>query len=576
MWPFSSARQEWMAIISGKKSRQANLVNETAKLLGEPAQTGMFDAYLNASASEIVQHIQNEDEGWTATNVLQAYIQRAIATHKKTNCLTEIMFAQALAEAEELDREFMATKKIRGPLHGVPMSVKDLFNIKGFDSTIGYTSFANIPADDDAYLVKLIRQAGGIVFAKTNVPQTMLSFECSNPLWGRTLNPWSAAHTSGGSSGGEAVLVASDAVALGWGSDIGGSLRIPAHFSGAYSLKPGSDRICRQGCTAAAPGSTGIAVVAGPIGRSVSDIELACKVVFGNSPSGPYALPPVPYRDVTLPSKLRVGYYISDDFVQTSPPCQRAVLETIAALRKQGHECIEFMPPRLWELVVLFSEISSAEGYKTMMSHLKHDPLEPSLFLLRYSPMLPAFIRRFASWVVEKLTGDKIYPRLIRAARVKPIGELWKSFYRATTYHAEFQKEVWDANKFDVIIAPVSASPALPHGATKQLAPLAGATIFYNLLDIPVGIVPVLRVDPAKDQLTDKWRATCVNHGSKILQGKLYDGPNAPYNPEKMKGLPIGVQIVGKKWEEEKVVAVMDVVDKALGPRGFGPGQGAR
>ncbi|KDQ10331.1 hypothetical protein BOTBODRAFT_36235 [Botryobasidium botryosum FD-172 SS1] len=570
MWPLTSVPKEWTAVVEGKRTYQASLVHAATEA------TPNDSAYLSASATDIVRHIQNGDEGWTATNVLRAYMQRAIATHEKNNCFTEILFTEALAAAEELDAEFQATKKIRGPLHGVPMTVKDIFDIKGFDSTIGFTSFANKSADDDAYVVKLIRQSGGIIFAKTNLPQAVFSMECANPLWGRTLNPWSAAHTSGGSSGGEAALLASDASAMGWGNDIGGSLRIPAHFSGTYTLKPGTYRITAQGRTMPVPGMPGIVDTIGPMGRSVGDIELACRVVFGKSPPGPFATAPLPYRDVTLPEKLRVGYYISDDFVQTSPACQRAVLETVAALRKQGHECIEFMPPRLWKSLALFFEITSADGYGTLLSHLEHDLLDPSLTLMQYLPRLPEFLRVSIAWAIGAFTGDKIFADLVRATKARPVSELWKSLHGAAKYHAEFQKEVWDANDFDVVLAPGLACPAIPHTWSKDLATLTAATILYNVLDIPVGTIPVSRVDPTKDQLTDEWRATCIGHGSSFLQGKLYDGPDAPYNPDKMKGLPIGVQIVGKAWEEEKVVAVMDLVDKALGPRGFGPGHGAR
>ncbi|KDQ16935.1 hypothetical protein BOTBODRAFT_64460 [Botryobasidium botryosum FD-172 SS1] len=577
MWPLTSVPKEWTTVVEGKRTCQASLVHAATKqfLLLDEA-TPSDNGYLSASATDIVQHIQNEDEGWTATNVLRAYTRRAITAHEKNNCLTEILFTQAFVEAEELDREFQATKKVRGPLHGVPMTVKDIFDVKGFDSTIGFTSFANKPADDDAYLIKLIRQSGGIIFAKTSLPQAVFSIECANPLWGRTLNPWSTAHTSGGSSGGEAVLLASDASAMGWGNDMGGSLRIPAHFSGAYTLKPGTYRITGQGRTMPVPGMPGIVDSIGPMGRSVGDIELACKVAFGKSPPGPFAIAPLPYRDVTLPAKLRVGYYISDDFVQTSPACQRAVLETVAALREQGHECIKFMPPRLWKTLALFFEATSADGYETLLSYLGHDPLDPSLTIMKYLPKLPELPRISIAWAVGAFMGDMIFPDFIKVTKKRPVGELWKSLHGLTKYHSEFQKEVWDANEFDVILAPGLASPAIPHASSKDIAPLAGATIVYNVLDIPVGTIPVSRVDPTKDQLTDEWRATCVNHGSSLLQSKLYDGPDAPYNPDKMKGLPVGVQIVGKAWEEEKVVAVMHLVDKALGPRGFGPGHGAR
>jgi hypothetical protein len=106
---------------------------------------------------------------------------------------------------------------------------------------------------------------------------------------------------------------------------------------------------------------------------------------------------------------------------------------------------------------------------------------------------------------------------------------------------------------------------------TKYLTPLAVGTILYNLVDSPAGVIPVAHVDPSKDGLTDEWWAS-GGHGSKLLESRLYTGPDAIYNPEKMKGLPIGIQVVGRLWQDEKVVAIMKVIDDALGPRGFGPG----
>jgi len=125
----------------------------------------------------------------------------------------------------------------------------------------------------------------------------------------------------------------------------------------------------------------------------------------------------------------------------------------------------------------------------------------------------------------------------------------------------------------DAVLAPVQAIPALPHGGCDRLLPLACATVMYNVMDSPVGVVPVTRVDPARDGLSDAWRAAPGN-GSKLVEGDLY-GPKGAYDPQAMEGLPVGVQIVGQPWGEEKVLAVMGVVDAALGPRGFGPGSWA-
>jgi Asp-tRNA(Asn)/Glu-tRNA(Gln) amidotransferase A subunit family amidase len=231
--------------------------------------------------------------------------------------------------------------------------------------------------------VATLRAAGAIIFTKTNVPQTLLAFESSNPLWGRTLNPYSAAHTAGGSSGGEGALLATDGAALGVGTDVGGSIRIPSGYCGIYGLKPGHGRVSYHGSIGMSallyvrslscisiwpgpnPGFEAVHAVAGPMGRSVADLECMARVLFGKNGSGHGYFPaPVPYRDVTLPEKLRFGYYLNgalvplrnlwlrelthidkDGTVKGSPACHRAVLETVEALRKAGHECFEIDSP---------------------------------------------------------------------------------------------------------------------------------------------------------------------------------------------------------------------------------------
>ena len=199
---------------------------------------------------------------------------------------------------------------------------------------------------------------------KTNVPQTLLSFECANPVWGVSLNPYSKNHTPGGSSGGEAAILAMDGAALGWGSDVGGSLRIPAHYCGIYSLKPGYGRIStsNNSCTcdsitnaglslnvrllAIDPGFKNVPTVNGPMGRGVEDLEIAARAIIGKRGNGKFYFPaPIPYRDVQLPKKLKFGYYLMDGLVKASPACKRAVLETVEALRGEGHECVEFDVP---------------------------------------------------------------------------------------------------------------------------------------------------------------------------------------------------------------------------------------
>lgn len=163
------------------------------------------------------------------------------------------------------------------------------------------------------------------MLAKSNVPQTMLSFECANPLFGATRNPYDPNRTPGGSSGGEAALLASDGSALGFGSDVGGSLRIPSHFSGCFALKPTSNRFPSRGCRGTNRGFEAIKASMGPMGRSVEDVELLTKVVFERVKAQELGrfeeVRTSGYQSVTLNKKLRFGYYLtgSEPFPLNSP-----------------------------------------------------------------------------------------------------------------------------------------------------------------------------------------------------------------------------------------------------------------
>ncbi|KAN0132779.1 Amidase signature domain containing protein [Lactarius tabidus] len=568
MSPFSGDAQISRNTISSKRARRAEALKHAPAFSADEHQK-----YLNATATQIVENIQ--EKVWTATGVLEAYLARAAQVQDATNCLTEVLFEEAREEARKLDAEFAKTGELQGPLHGVPISVKDMFNVKGFDSTIGYTRWGNKPAQEDAAAVATLRAAGAIIFTKTNVPQTLLAFESSNPLWGRTLNPYSAAHTAGGSSGGEGALLATDGAALGVGTDVGGSIRIPSGYCGIYGLKPGHGRVSYHGSIGPNPGFEAVHAVAGPMGRSVADLECMARVLFGKNGSGHGYFPaPVPYRDVTLPEKLRFGYYLNDGTVKGSPACHRAVLETVEALRKAGHECFEIDSPDSAQALRLFTAITSADGYEKLTQHLGPDKKESALFLVTLGPRLPGFVRAAAGWVINTFIGDAKFASFLALSRKKTVRQYYDFVADKLAFERDARGLLWGGSPgLDAVIAPVQAVPAIPHGGCDRLAPLACATLLYNIIDSPVGVVPVTRVDPARDALSDDWRAAPGN-GSKLLEDELY-GPKGAYDVHAMEGLPVGVQIVGEAWGEEKVLAVMHVVDAALGPRGFGPGSWA-
>jgi amidase len=449
-----------------------------------------------------------------------------------------------------LDEDFKKTGQLKGPLHGVPMSIKDQFDISGYDSSIGFTSWCNSPASSDAGVVEAVRKAGAVIICKTNVPQTMLNFECSNPVWGTSTNPWNSAYTCGGSSGGEGCVLGTDATALGIGSDVGGSLRIPALFCGAYSLKPGTGRVSNRGARSSNPGFDTIKTTPGPMGRSVEDVERLSRVLFSSTPENDFeGIAPVPYRDVELPSKLRFGYYFEDGFIRTSPANRRAVQETVDALEKAGHEVVKFELPFGPQSIQIFAALTSADGYRTLMSPGGGDPVERNLFLITIGPKLFRWLQTTVVWFINDILKDPLFATAFSMSRHSNLTRFWKNNAWMMDITQEFYSLVWDKYQFDAIIAPGMACPALPHGATTTLSPLANGTFYYNIIDSPVGAIPVTRVTP-EDVITEEWKAAAdvpkgeanPSGGSWILNGGLYgrNGSGGVYDPVRMEGLPVG------------------------------------
>jgi len=555
------------------ESRRAAIAAVQSRLQGVSVSDDL--PYLSQDATGIVSNIISKKEGWTAQSVMEAYIRSAIRAQEASNPLTEILFAEALTEAKAMDARFAQTGEAEGPLHGVPISLKDHFDVKGRDSSLGFSKYCNQPAEEDSDVARIIRKAGGIIFTKTNVPQTMLAFECSNPVFGVTSNPYSQNHTSGGSSGGEGVLAGSDGSALCIGSDIGGSLRIPAHYSGCYGLKPCYGRFPTAGNRPLNPGFESVSVSYGPMGRSIEDLKLMCKTMFDASEAenlwrfSKSPAPPLPWRDVKLPQKLKFGYVRTNTFLPISPACQRAVDMSVDALRTAGHECVEVKFPDVTAAMRLFVAMSSADGYSGLLSHIENDPAEQFLFLLRLQGFLGTTLLGFLTRLVA-LT-DPITASVLGTAGTKSVANLLKAQAERADYACKVRKLLWQELALDGLICPTQATPAIPIGTGWNLAFMAIETILWNIVDSSVGVIPVTKLDPNLDSITPQWSANNAQ-GAKLLHKAVY-GSKGIYDVKAMNGLPIGVQVVGSAWEEERTLAMMQVLDDALGPREFGPGK---
>jgi Asp-tRNA(Asn)/Glu-tRNA(Gln) amidotransferase A subunit family amidase len=203
-------------------------------------------------------------------DVLHAYGKVAIKAHEKVNCLTEVIIEgaeKALANEGEIN--------LKGPLAGIPVSLKDSIQVGGYANSVGYSAYAGQEwvAKEDGGLVKLLKEAGAVPFVKTNLPTTLLSFESSNDVWGRTLNPHVPSYSPGGSTGGESALLALGGSRIGVGSDVAGSVRLPAHWSGCYSLRCSTGRWPKVGIRTSMAGQEGVMSVYSPMARTLGDLR---------------------------------------------------------------------------------------------------------------------------------------------------------------------------------------------------------------------------------------------------------------------------------------------------------------
>jgi amidase len=274
-------------------------------------------------------------DGWPCSPELQ------------TNCLTEVLYPEAMERAKYLDDYLARTGKTVGPLHGLPISLKDCFITAPHPSSIGMAAYANEATAKDSLLVTVLRDLGAVFYVKTNIPTAMMMAETNNNVWGECRNALHKGLSPGGSSGGEGALIAFKASPLGVGTDIGGSIRIPAAWSGLYGLKPSFGRFPVFGGKSGIPGQEYILAVNGPMSASLKSLRIYSEAVLSDQ-AKPWEFDhkcvPIPWRkNVIQPAgrKLRLGLIGADDgLVTVHPPVERALNMTKAALEKQGHEVV--------------------------------------------------------------------------------------------------------------------------------------------------------------------------------------------------------------------------------------------
>ncbi|KZT10510.1 amidase signature enzyme [Laetiporus sulphureus 93-53] len=503
------------------------------------------------SISQIVSSVQGG--ALKPIEILTAYSKAALKAHAATNCLTEVM----LPEAEEWARNC----NTKGPLAGLPVSLKDEHSVKGFDACIGYSAWVGKPMEKDSALVRLLRDAGAVPYVKTNVPVTMLSFEAANDVFGTTTNPHNKNFAPGGSSGGEAALLAFGGSRVGIGSDVAGSVRVPSHYSGVYTIKASSYRFLKTGnAHTSIPGEEGVPVSFSPMTRTLEDLETFWRAVMSMSPwEYDHAVLPIPWRDVDLSTDkgLRWGVMWDDGVVRPSPACKRALATVVSTLEANGHKVVQIDPPSPYEGLKIASLLLMADGTKCCIEPLQFGEFnDPGVVQALAMFRTPRIIKKLYAWYLRHIRGDELYAGLVEAWSEKTVPE-----YLALVAQREAYRERWfdfmREQQLDFILTVPNSLPAVPHGGMLEGWKACGYTFLWNLLDYTAGILPITHVDQNRDAL-----------GAFKAKNAIEGGAYRMYDAKKMHGLPVGVQIVGKRLQEEKVLEGMKIIDRLLKQEG--------
>jgi len=447
------------------------------------------------SAIAMAEQIRNKE--LSPIELVEAHLDRIEKLNPQLNAFVQVDAESATRQAQAAEAAVVRHEKL-GPLHGVPISIKSSIEVAGLRCEAGSKLRAGFVAARDAPLVSRLRNAGAIILGTTNAPELLMAWETDNLLYGRTNNPWDLSRTSGGSSGGEAAAIAAGCSAGGVGSDGGGSIRVPAHFSGICGLKPTPGRIPATGHFPTSVGPFALLGVVGPMARTVADLKVLFEVMQGPDDGDPSAAPvPVRWPDRDDLKKFRIGYFEDDGRTPVTAETSAAVRAAAAALKRAGFAVEPFRPEGLEQARQLWWQFFGIAGgmlLRPMTSGRESD----------LSPILKQHLSRVA------------------AEPFHTAQTLLDTWIKRDVLRMEIFSQM---REYPILLCPVASIPAFRHGErswnidgqTVEYLDAWSYTEWFNLLGTPAAAIPFGR---------------------------------------SKEGLPIGVQIVARPWEEELVLAV--------------------
>ncbi|MGZ4815595.1 MAG: amidase, partial [Terriglobales bacterium] len=434
--------------------------------------------------------------------LVEAHLEQIEKVNPKLNAFVDVRAADALAEARAAEKAVINGDNL-GPMHGVPISIKSCIDVSGMKCEAGSRLRAgNIPKKD-AVLVQRLKSAGAIVLGVTNTPEFLMAWETDNLLYGRTNNPWDVTRTAGGSSGGESAAIAACMSACGVGSDGGGSVRVPAHYTGICALKPTPGRIPGTGHFPAGAGPFAWLGQIGPMARYIEDIHLMLGVMSGYDVGDPVsvAVPLVEVDDAEL-RNMKIGYFEDDGQHPVTAETRTAIQAAVSALRDQGFTVEEFHPDHLKRVHELWQDV-----FVRMTAML-------------FGPMLKGQEQRISPILAQMRQVQSELPSFTPESLLMSIME--RDILREAVLREMEQYPVW--------LLPVAPGPAFKHGEigwtrehhTATFIETFPYTQWFNLLGCPAAVLPVAKSS---------------------------------------EGLPIGVQLAGRPWEEGLVMGVASAIE---------------
>lgn len=453
--------QSWEARAQVKREQLSTLVPPEWKLDNVPSVSQCSNAIgwgrvfltdeealiTETSARNILANIHAQV--WSAEGVLQAFCHRAAVAHQLTNCLSEILFNEALATARELDRQFRSTGTLTGPLHGLPMSFMDRYRLEGSETSAGFVSWLGPKEtlESESLLVAHLRKLGAIPFCKTIVPQSMMLASTENNIFGSTLNPYGRNLSAGGAAGGEGALLAMKGSPFGWVTEIAGSARIPAAFNGLFALRVCTGRLPTLGIASSSSALPVCGITPAMITSDLVSLQHVARLTLGsNAYQEDSQWLDLPWREMKFSQQFQARPTFAilkhDQHVQTHPPVQRALDIVSKALTAQGYEVIQWDPPRHHAAVQTLFRIIGADGGSEIRREIKASGESP--------------VKQLEAWFSESESSSRI-----------SVEEFWSLCSERTKYNLLYHK-YWKQSKMrttskrqvDGVIMPVTADAA--------------------------------------------------------------------------------------------------------------------